>query len=287
MTTFGRDVEATRLTAGLSTVAKALNAGDVALAAIATCLLPLPLDRSGEAHALLKASPDDPDHPGYPKDTPDGKGGQFRPKDGGEGSDSSERSRRLQKLAARRSVRSIVIRILTARRLVRLALLGLAEFVPGLEAVDTVLLLKDIADITAEFLAEDKAVGIALDFVKGEPHAFEELVASREIESFSSFDAFKKMDLEKRFGPAGEGYDYHHIVEQGANRGLIPAEQINSTTNIIRIPRLLHEEINAIYSGPAELGTSGPSVRDTLRGKSYEAQYDYGLRTFRKIGILQ
>ena len=283
---FGQDAEGTRLDAGLSAVVKALNAGDLALAAVATCLLPSPVVPPEKVDGLVKASPDDPDHPGWPKDTPDGQGGQFRPKDGAEGPNAIDRSKRLQKLAARRSVRSTMIKVLTTKRLTTLALLAGGEAIPGLEAIDTALMIKDIADITAEGLAENKAVEVALDFTKQGPHTLEDLSVGKEVESFSSFDAFKKSDLEKRFGPAGDGYEYHHIVEQASNRGLIPAEKINSTTNIIRIPKLLHEEVNASYAGRFP-GGDGGSVRDWLRGTSFDFQREYGLKTLRDLGIVQ
>ena len=179
-----------------------------------------------------------------------------------------------------------MIKVLTAKRIARLALLFAGEFVPGLETVDTVMLLKDIAGITAEFLAENKAVDVALEYTKRGPYTLDELTVGNEVESFSSFDTFKKVDLEKRFGPAGEGYEYHHIVEQGANRGLISAEQINSTSNIIRIPKLLHEEVNAVYSHSDPMNALGQSLREKMRGTSFDVQRAYGLRVLRDLGIL-
>ena len=59
--------------------------------------------------------------------------------------------------------------------------------------------------------------------------------------SFPSYNSFKRADLAKVYGPAGDGYQYHHIVEQSAE-GDISASELNSTRNIVRIPKLLHEE---------------------------------------------
>jgi hypothetical protein len=72
----------------------------------------------------------------------------------------------------------------------------------------------------------------------------DELRVDAEDKSFSSYDAFKKVDLTKYYGPAGDGYQCHHIVEQSAE-GDIAASELNSTSNIVRIPKLLHEEINS------------------------------------------
>ena len=107
---------------------------------------------------------------------------------------------------------------------------------------------------------------------------------SPDDETFSSFDEFKKIDLAKRFGPAGDGYDYHHIVEQSAS-GDIPESELQSTKNIIRIPRLLHEEISAQYSrSRRELNGS---LRASLDDASFDDRWNEGLQVMRDIGILE
>jgi hypothetical protein len=59
--------------------------------------------------------------------------------------------------------------------------------------------------------------------------------------------------LSKRFGPAGDGYQYHHIVTQGGqNATKIPAAQLQNTDNIVRLPTLIHEAVTAEYLGPAQ-----------------------------------
>ena len=73
---FGRDAYNARLDAGLSTVAKALNAGDTALAGLATCLLPLPHATTKEPD-LLKASPTTPIIPATPRARRTGKADNF------------------------------------------------------------------------------------------------------------------------------------------------------------------------------------------------------------------
>ena len=105
-----------------------------------------------------------------------------------------------------------------------------------------------------------------------------------EDKSFPSYDAFKEVDLVKIYGSAGDGYEYHHIVEQSAE-GDIEASDLNSTRNIVRIPKLLHEEINSVY-GKKDRGTR-MSVRDELKGRSFEARFNRGLNAMRDVGIIE
>ena len=94
----------------------------------------------------------------------------------------------------------------------------------------------------------------ALDFVKDGQHPSEDLqVSTDRYEDFSSYDAFYKGEpspefLAKRFGPAGDGQQYHHIVTQGGtNAHNISPEQLQNTDNIIRLPTILHEAVNGAY----------------------------------------
>ena len=91
-------------------------------------------------------------------------------------------------------------------------------------------MVADIARTVAEFrkLAVDATV--ALDFVKQGLHNLEDLQVSPDgYEQFSSYDQFYKNELSqelmaKRFGAAGDGHQYHHIVTQGgSNADNIPA----------------------------------------------------------------
>ena len=102
--------------------------------------------------------------------------------------------------------------------------------------------------------------------------------------SFPSYNSFKRADLAKVYGPAGDGYQYHHIVEQSAE-GDISASELNSTRNIVRIPKLLHEEINSDF-GTKERDT-GVSLREELKGKSFEERWQKGLDVMQKIGIIE
>jgi hypothetical protein len=58
-------------------------------------------------------------------------------------------------------------------------------------------------------------------------------------------------------------------VEQNA-AGNIPSGEINSTRNIICIPKLIHEEINSEYAQIPEGAAVRVSLRDSLEGASFE-----------------
>ena len=115
---------------------------------------------------------------------------------------------------------------------------------------------------------------------------------SNGYEGLSSYGDFIKGELpldvlDKRFGVAGDGYQYHHIVTQGgANGNNIPPEQLQNTDNIIRLPTLLHEALNAEYLKPAP---DDPNVTFYvwLQRQPYEVQYEEGLEILRTLHILE
>ncbi|QRN97344.1 hypothetical protein JRI60_51825 [Archangium violaceum] len=98
--------------------------------------------------------------------------------------------------------------------------------------------------------------------------------------AFKTFKAFKKF-----MGPAGEGKQWHHIVEQHeGNAQRFGPEALHNTENVIPLEENIHLEINRLYSSKSdELG--GMVVRDWLRTQSYEQQRAYGLRILRAFGI--
>lgn len=302
------------------TVTAALNANDPGLARIAAVHLRIPdlpdqaardrleaedtliklIDRhafnallnpdsaAGDAESLLldttesvhKASPDDPKHPGWPAGTEGGRGGQFRPKD------ASELTQKVKSLIARRALRTGLLADL------RVGLEGLANLIPGVDVAADVLMAADIARTVVEFRKLAVEAGVALDFVKDGPHTLEDLLVSSDgYEDFSSYDAFYKGEpslqfLAKRFGPAGDGQQYHHIVTQGgANADNILPEELQNTNNIIRLPTLLHEAVNAEYLKP-ELGTNMTKYQ-WLQTQTYDVQREEGLKILRDLHIIK
>ena len=298
------DLAADRLMPGLATVAAAMNANEQCLARIAAVHLRIP-DLPDQAardhmeaediliksaywnaalhpHDIHKASPDDPKHPGWPAGTEGGLGGKFRPKDG-------SNAAILQ-----------VVKDRTMRRELRISLLAVlqvgieapANLIPGVDVAADVAMLASIARTASEFrkIAIDAAA--AFDFAKVGPHTLEDLqVSSSRYEEFPNYDEFIKGRLSldqlvKRFGPAGNGNQHHHVVTQGGdNASKIPPEQLQNTDNIIILPALLHEAVSAEYLRPKE--KTNMTLYQWLQTQPYDIQREEGLKFLRNLHILK
>jgi hypothetical protein len=298
------DFSVDRLMPGLAIVASALNANDPCLACIAAVHLRLPdlpdqtarddmeeednLIKSSNwksplpAREMHKASPDDPKHPGWPAGTAGGLGGEFRPKDGAEAALTQEIKDRIN----RRKFRLNMVAAL------HIGVEAVANLIPGVDIAADVAMAAKIAQTAFEYrqLAIDAAA--AFDFVKKGPHSLEDLqVSSGDYEEFSNYGQFVKGELSldqvaKRFGGAGDGYQYHHIVTQGAaNADNLLPQQLQNTDNIIRLPTLLHEAVNDEYLGPSP----DPNMKlyQWLQTQPYDIQREVGLRILRDLHILK
>lgn len=295
--TFGHPVKCDRLLPGLQTIAKALDHGEIARAMIATQFLHLtPLDdrqsrRAAQAVEMFKAAVDDPKHPGWPAKTPGGLGGKYRPKDAEVNSAAITEAGRiaaqhLTRLILRRAIRAALRAILTWRRVARLGIEAASNAVPILDALGDAAMAVDLANMGEELATLEMQREKAVAFAKNGPYTLDQLRVDRQDRTFSSFAEFKKVDLIKIYKPAPPGMQYHHIVEQGDGDDF-PANEIQSTRNIILIPTLLHEEINSEYALSGANTATGVSIRDSLRGHSFKKRWQQGLETLRKIGILQ
>lgn len=98
--------------------------------------------------------------------------------------------------------------------------------------------------------------------------------------AFKSFKAFKKA-----LGSAGEGKNWHHIVEQhAANLKKFGPEALHNTENILKLDTPLHQRVSAFYSSiQRELTNSTLTVREWLSTQPYEAQRLFGLRVIENI----
>jgi hypothetical protein len=150
----------------------------------------------------------------------------------------------------------------------------------------------DIADAVAQYWKLAGDITAAFDFANQGPHSFEDLqVSPNDDEQFSSYGDFVKLEsaqamVTKRFGPAGDGYQYHHIVTQGGvNADNIPAEQLQNTDHIIRLPTLLHEAVNGEYSSNKD--NTDMTEYEWLQTQPYPVQREEGLKILRKLNILK
>lgn len=155
--------------------------------------------------------------------------------------------------------------------------------VPAADIVGDVMLAADIAD-TGRALQQAVSEGeAATEFAEAAP-SLTSVRVSETSEQFPSYRAFRKADLVKRFGSAGEGYEYHHIVEQNdANAAQFTPEQIHSTENIVRIPTAIHREISAEYS--RNLFDEGIRLRVFLRNKPFDEQFRFGVDVLKRYGM--
>jgi len=100
-------------------------------------------------------------------------------------------------------------------------------------------------------------------------------------EGFRSFRAFKGA-----YGAAGEGMQWHHIVEQGGmNLERFGPEAIHNIENLVTVPTAVHREISGFYSSIQDF-SQPQTVRQWLRPQSFEAQRDFGLRILRQYGLI-
>lgn len=101
-------------------------------------------------------------------------------------------------------------------------------------------------------------------------------------------DPPKSLDeLQRAASTSAPGYDIHHIVEQTqAERDGFSREIINGPDNLVRVPRLKHQEINGWYqSKNDEFG--GRTPREYLNGRSWEVRRSVGLEALKKYGVLK
>jgi hypothetical protein len=86
-------------------------------------------------------------------------------------------------------------------------------------------------------------------------------------------------------GSAGDGYEWHHVVEQNsANLARFGTGKIQALENIFRVPYEPHRKISGYYSSIQPF-TNGKTVREWLNEQDYEAQRAFGLKTMKAFGV--
>jgi hypothetical protein len=101
------------------------------------------------------------------------------------------------------------------------------------------------------------------------------------FKSWGSFSGFKNA-----LGAAGEGKEWHHIVEQTqGNIGRFGPHALHNTRNVIPLEKELHAQISAFYSRKRFFITNSESltVREWLGTQSFEAQRQFGLQAIENI----
>jgi macrodomain Ter protein organizer (MatP/YcbG family) len=101
---------------------------------------------------------------------------------------------------------------------------------------------------------------------------------------------YKTLRAFKEVNPNKAGHVWHHIVEQRmvkrmVGKGKFAAEKIHSKKNLIELPNSVHKKISALYSSKRIriTGSDKMTVREWLNTKSYEDQYQFGLKAVENV----
>jgi len=187
-----------------------------------------------------------------------------------------------------------------ARRLFREAALDALKNVGKKLVLSEIPIVGQLADIATvydvirfgrQFIKLRQAVLAATRFVNEGAHTLADLRVSQGFQRFKDYPAFLKIDhllridddLEKRFGRAGDGMNYHHIIEQESGA---PKAVTETTENIIRIPAILHEAINGEFQKPVKGITGKLPLREWLRAQPDDVKRYWGLKILRNFGII-
>jgi hypothetical protein len=108
--------------------------------------------------------------------------------------------------------------------------------------------------------------------------------AAVSADSFRSWGSFS--GLKNALGPAGEGKQWHHIVEQTpGNVERFGPHALHNTQNVIPLETALHQEVSGFYSSirPGITNSRTLTIRQWLSTQSYEAQRAFGLKAIENI----
>jgi hypothetical protein len=99
--------------------------------------------------------------------------------------------------------------------------------------------------------------------------------------AWGSYSGFKSA-----MGSAGNGNEWHHIVEQTpGNVKRFGGGALHNTENVIRFGKALHSRVSALYSSIRVdiTGSATLTVRKWLGSQSYEEQFAFGLRAMTNV----
>jgi hypothetical protein len=105
--------------------------------------------------------------------------------------------------------------------------------------------------------------------------------APRGYKAFRSFESFKRA-----MGPAGQGKQWHHVVEQTpGNVERFGPEALHNTENVIALESDIHSKVSRLYSSnrPDITRSETLTVRKWLSTQSYEAQRRFGQQAIENV----
>lgn len=84
-------------------------------------------------------------------------------------------------------------------------------------------------------------------------------------------------ELREYLGPAGEGRQWHHLVEARLAGRRFPPELVHSTDNIVSLPVEVHRRVSAEMSSKQPY-TDGKILREWLEPQPFAFQHKWGIR---------
>lgn len=112
---------------------------------------------------------------------------------------------------------------------------------------------------------------------------FDKRLNSKTKKGNNGYKSFRQ--AKKAMGPAGEGKDWHHIVEQcQANKSGFDVQLINNPKNLISIDKGIHHKISGYYSKIDSQVCETMRIRDWLAGQSFDVQYKFGMDVIKMLG---
>ncbi|MDC0711252.1 hypothetical protein POL68_22470 [Stigmatella sp. ncwal1] len=102
--------------------------------------------------------------------------------------------------------------------------------------------------------------------------------------AFRSWGSFS--GLKSALGSAGEGKQWHHIIEQTPNNvQRFGPHALHNTKNVVPLDQAIHTRLSAVYSSIRLniTGSNSMTVRQWLSTQSYEAQRQFGLLALKNV----
>ena len=104
------------------------------------------------------------------------------------------------------------------------------------------------------------------------------------VDPSKGYDSWSKM--KRDIGSAGDGNEWHHIVEQSQiDKSGFSSKMVNNPDNVVSIPREIHRKITGLYNTKTYPFTNGLSVREWLAGQPYKDQYEFGISILKEFGL--
>ncbi|MBV8662351.1 MAG: hypothetical protein JO107_04550 [Hyphomicrobiales bacterium] len=285
---YGLAVDISRKVQGIAIVARALDNGDIALAQIAALLLQFPDptefgEHGAEGRALgalateltfsnlLKGDWNPDDHPrtGMPPNP-----GWFAPvpKASRPPKTRSDWPSRAVNIAIRTAILELVVQMAELQPHVRTAALALA--------------------VTMEITA-----WLRNEFPEEDIDPSQQRIADQVYASLQPPKALEELQTQPQDHLLG--YEQHHIVEQNAANvakvGPLDTsvllkfgyEVLDDPSNLVWIPRLLHERVTAEYNSSYLDNSIYPLTREVVNAMDFNAQREAGLDALRRAGVLK